>query len=210
MAIQTKWFAMDGKEGVDLNNVQTSITTGTNPSPVETPAPRANLGDRVQGNNGSEWMFVIASATVTAFNMLCINRNFGAVNITTALQASGVYTFGFFQCQGLVSTDGSLNNAQPGDYFWALMKCAQGGRVNINASISVGPGAKLYVSGDTPGFVTTSTTTSNTSTLQIVGPFVVASATNGASLSQAFTIGEVGMYTYPYPTVLVSAQAASV
>lgn len=207
MAIQTKWFTMDGKEGVDLNNVQATVSADSVP---EYPGAPMNLGDRVQGNNGSEWLYCIASATVTAFNMVAINKNFGAINITTAVQASGIYTFGFVQCQGLVSSDGSLNNVQPGQRFWALMKVAQGARCNINASISVALGAKLYVDGTTPGFLTTSTTTSNTSTLQIVGLFIATSATNGASLSAAFTIGEMGMYSYPYPSVLVSAQAASV
>lgn len=210
MAIRTKWFTMDGKEGVDLNNIVTSQSYGSTPTDLAYPQPPMNLGDRVQGNNGSEWMWVVASATVTAFNYLAINKNFGAINITTAVQASNIYTFGIFECQGLVSTDGSLNNAQPGDCFWALMKVAQGGRVNINASISVAPGSKLYVSGDTPGFLTTSTTVSTAAALQIVGIFLAASATNGASLSQAFTVGEIGMYCYPYPGVLVSAQAASV
>src|SRR5512138_2451342 len=101
MAVQTKWKVMDGKEGVDLNNVVTSLDYASNPAVLEYPQPPANLGDRVQGSFGSEWMYVVASATVTAFNYLAINRNFGAVNITTAVQASGVYTFGFLQCQGL-------------------------------------------------------------------------------------------------------------
>lgn len=208
MAIQTSWKTMDNKEGVSLNDVQATIDANTIP---EYPAAPMSLGDRVQGNNGSEWLYVIASATVTAFNMIAINKNFGAINITTAVQASGIYTFGFVQCQSLVSTDGtSLNNVQPGQRFWALMKVAQGARCNINASISVALGAKLYVDGTTPGFLTTSTTTSNTSTLQIVGLFIAASATNGASVGTAYTVGEMGMYSYPFPAVLVSAQAASV
>lgn len=208
MTIRTSWKTMDNKEGVDLNNVQATIDVTVSP---EYPAAPMELGARVQGDNGSEWLYVIASATVTAFNMVAINKDFGAVNITTAVQASGIYTFGFVQCQGLVSTDGtSLLNAQPGQRFWALMKVAQGARCNINASISVALGAKLYVDGTTPGFLTTSTTSSTTAALQIVGLFIAASATNGASVGTAYTKGEMGMYTYPYPAVLVSAQAASV
>lgn len=207
MAIRTAWFTMDGKEGVDLNNVQATIDVTTQP---EYPAAPMNLGDRVQGGNGSEWMYVIASATVTAFNMVCINKNFGAVNITTALQASNIYTFGFVQCQGLVSTDGtSLGNVQPGQRFWALMKVAQGARVNVNPSVSVALGARLYVDGTNAGFLTTSVTASN-GILQVVGVFPAVSATSGASTGLATTIVEMGMFTYPYPAVLVSAQTASV
>jgi hypothetical protein len=206
MAILRQWYPMDG-EGVDLNNLQTSVTITNDPS---VPAPRSKLGDRRQGANGSEWMFVIAGATVTAFNFIAINGNFSAQNNTTAVQASGIYTFGVAEFQG-ISTDGtSLLNAQPGDYFWACMKANGGLRINAPSTISVALGAKLYVSQDTPGFLSTSTTTSTSQFLQIVGVFPAVSATSGSSTGQGQTNLECGMYTYPYPAVLVSAQAASV
>jgi uncharacterized membrane protein len=208
MTITSKWYTMDGKEGVDLNNIQSSVTITNDPS---VPAPRAKLGDRVQGNNGSEWMFVIAGLTVTCFNFVAISNGFSAQNCTTAIQSSAIYVFGIAEFFGGISTDGTtLNNAQTGDYFWAMMKVAQGARVNIASTISVAPGSKLYVSQDTPGFLSTSTTTSTSQFLQIVGPFVPVSCTSGSSTGNAYTIGEIGMYTYPYPAVLVSAQAASV
>lgn len=204
MAIRTKWFTMDGKEGVDLNNIITSQNYSATPSDPSYPQPGMNLGDRVQGNNGSEWMFVIASATVTAFNFLAIDRNFGAVDGTSTVNASNVYTFGVFECQGLVSTDGSLGNAQPGDCFWAMMKVAQGARVNVVPSVSLSPGAKLYISPDLPGFLTTSATLS-----QIVGIFTAVSVTSGTSLSLLQTPAEVGMFTYPFPGILVSLPPVS-
>lgn len=207
MTIRTAWFTMDGKEGVDLNNVTATVDANTIP---EYPAAPMNLGDRVQGGNGSEWMYVIASATVTAFNMIAINKNFGAVNNTTAVQVSGIYTFGFVQCQGLVSTDGtSLGNVQPGQRFWALMKVAQGARANLVSTVSAALGAKLYASGDVPGFLTSSVTASN-GILQIVGIFPAASVTSGSSTGLGQGIIELGMYTYPYPAAIVSAQTASV
>lgn len=207
MAIQTRFFTMDGKEGVDLNNIEATFDATTLP---EVPGRRHNLGDRVQGNNGSEWMYVVASATVTAFNWIAINRNFGAQNATTAIQASGIFVFGIAEFQAISTDQTSLLNAQPGQNFWALMKAAHGARVNVSATISVGPGAKLFVSQDIPGTLTTSTTSSTSAMLQIVGLFVAASATNGVSLSASQTNVEVGMYTYPYPAVLASVQAASV
>ena len=206
MAILKQWYPMDG-EGVDLNNLQTSVTITNDPS---IPAPRAKLGDRRHGANGSEWMFVIAGATVTAFNFIAINGNFSAQNNTTAIQASGIYTFGVAEFQG-VSTDGtSLLNAQPGDYFWALMKACGGARINAPSTISVALGAKLYVSQDIPGFLTTSTSTSTAAWLQVIGPFPAVSATSGSSTGQGQTNMECGMYTYPFPGILISVQAASI
>lgn len=209
MAIRGRFITMDNKEGVDLNRITATLDVATIP---EYPGRPMGLGDRVQGQGGSEWMYVIASATVTAFNYVAINNNFGAVNCTTAIQASGIYTFGFahFYTDGL-STDGtSLLNAQPGQCFWACMKVAQGLKANVTASVSVALGAKLYVSGSIPGFLTTSTTVSTAAALQIVGIFPAVSATDGATLGIAYTPIELGMYTYPFPAVLVSAQAASV
>lgn len=209
MAIETVWYTMDSKAGVNLNAVITSVTVTNNPTQPEYPGLPHNLGDRVQGNNGSEWLFVVASTTVTAFNFVTIDRNYAANNATTATAVSGVYAFGIaeFQTVGGV-TAGNANGgvANAGDAFWALIKHAQSARVNVTASVSTSPGAKLYVSGSIPGFLTTSTTTSTASTLQIVGIACAVSATGSGDI----TVQEIVGYSYPYHAALVSAQAASV
>lgn len=209
MAIETIWYTMDNKAGVNLNAVVTSVTVTNNPTQPEYPGLPHQLGDRVQGNNGSEWCFVVANATITAFNFCVIDRSFGANNATTANAVSGVYAFGFaeFQTVGGV-TAGNANGgvANTGDCFWALMKHVQGARANVTASVSTAPGAKLYVSGSIPGFLTTSTTSSTASTLQIVGIACAVSATGSGDI----TIQEIVGYSYPYHAALVSAQAASV
>ncbi len=69
MAIITNWYTVDNKPGANLNQPQT-ISTTTNP---DYPAANFALGDRCQGNNGSEWVFVQASATVTANNLVAIS-----------------------------------------------------------------------------------------------------------------------------------------
>ena len=74
------------------------------------------LGDRVQGNNGSEWVFVQASTTVTAFMAVAIDNTFKANDLTSALIASNVYSYGIAEFQA--------SNAQPNDYFWALLTAA--------------------------------------------------------------------------------------
>jgi hypothetical protein len=210
MAIETLWYVMDGKLGVDLNNVLTSVTQGVSPAQPEYPGPPANLGDRVQGNNGSEWMYVIASATISAYNYIAINRNFGAQNMSTVLAASGVYVPGFAQFRlptGVTVGNANGGVANAGDFFWALIKANQGARVNLNTSISCAPGVALYVQGSTPGWLTTSVTTS-TNIVQVIGVRPVVSVTgadNGAPGAM-----EVAMFNYPFPGILVSVNPTSV
>lgn len=147
MAVTTNWYSMD-KEGVDLNYVQSSVTTTNDPS---IPGPRAKLGDRVQGINASEWVFCIASATVTQYNCIAINNSYAATNINSALIASNVYFYGFAQFQSTV--------ANTGDYFWALLKADSG--VALRASPSFQANAFLFMSfnGNSGSF--TSSVTSN-------------------------------------------------
>lgn len=142
MTINTNWYTMDCKEGVDLNNPQT-ISTTTNP---DYPAPSAKLLDRVQGVNGSEWVFVQASTTVTANSLIAIDNTGKANTLTSALISSGVYSYGVSEFQA--------SAAQPNDYFWALLK-ANGG-VAINISPSAGRGVILYLAPGVPGSVTSS------------------------------------------------------
>jgi hypothetical protein len=79
--LTTKWYTMDNKEGVDLNFPQT-ISVTTNP---EIPTGRLALGETVLGNNGSRWLFVQASTTVTANNLVAIDVNFAANDLTASL-----------------------------------------------------------------------------------------------------------------------------
>lgn len=148
MAVVTNWYTMDNKEGVDLNLIQSSVTITNDPS---VPAPRAKLGDRVQGNLGSEWVFVIASATVTANNVIAISSGYAVTNLNSALIVSNVYAYGFAQFNNTV--------ANTGDYFWALLKADSG--VGIRASPSLQANAFLFMSfnGNSGSF--TSSVTSN-------------------------------------------------
>lgn len=152
MTIVTNWYTMDCKEGVNLNQVQT-ISTTSNP---DYPAPNAKLGDRVQGNNGSEWVFVQASTTVTQFMAVAIDNTFKANDLTSALISSGVYSYGIaeFQLGNPGSATVGANVAQPNDYFWALLK-ANGG-VAINISPSATRGTILYLAPGAPGQFTSS------------------------------------------------------
>lgn len=207
MAINTSWYTMDNKVGVDLNNVVTSVDSTSAPNP-DVPAPPHNLGDRVQGNDGSEWLFVRASATVSAFNVVAINRDFRAINMTTALMASNLYHPGIaeFQTRGGV-TSGNANGgvANTDDFFWAMVKCAMNARVNCTVSATVALGAALYISGSTPGYVTASAGTSAApGGGRLNGMMYTGAASIDAAAGTTPTALEIGMFSYILPGVLVS------
>lgn len=193
MTIVTKWYAVDNKLGVDLNNVQTNTNITTNPeypNTVGTPA----LGERVDGINGSEWLFVQASTTVTAFNAVCIDENFRANNMTSALIASNVYAYGIAEFQSSVAN----GPGSSGDKFWALLKADFG--VAVNISESAGRGVNLYVSPTVPGRF---------------GSSVVANAINGIQLvasigTSASSPGEALIRQYMWPALNVKVAGATV
>lgn len=208
MAITTNWYVMDNKLGVNLNRVVSSVTITANPSQPEYPGVPFALGERVQGNNGSEWMFVQASTTVSAFNVVQIGIGFKAENIViaSANSASGIFTYGIaeFQIRGSVTVgnaNGGVCNA--GDFFWALIKANGGVRVNLASSVSVAANTRLYVqTSGTPGWVTTSATLN-----RAIGLVVQASA-SGADNGVPGAM-ECALFTYLFPGTLVSVPAVS-
>lgn len=182
MTIVTNWYTMDNKEGVDLNNPQT-ISTTSNP---DYPAPSAKLGDRVQGNNGSEWIFVQASTTVTANNIIAIDNTFKANTATLAAVASNNFSLGVAEFQA--------SAAQPSDFFWALLK-ANGG-VAVNVSPSVGRGVPVYLQANT-GQITSSASTNRLNNVMVV-------ASIGTSASGP---AEVSIFSYIQPSQNFSSSA---
>ncbi len=153
MTIVTNWYVTAGKEGVNLNQPLT-INTTTNPEYAQgssfTAAPPFQLGDRVQGINGSEWIFVQASATITANNLIAISNGFKATVLSSALAVSNQYSIGVAEFQ--------VSTAATADFFWALLK-ANGG-VAVNAVASTSTGSILFISNSPLGSIT-STVTAN-------------------------------------------------
>lgn len=144
MAILTNWVCLENRAGVNLNQPLT-ISVTTNPEwPNEFPA---SLGDRVQGSNGSEWIFVQASATITANMLVAISNAFKATTLTSALAVSALYSIGVAEFQA--------SAAATADYFWALLK-ANGG-VAVNAVASTSMSSIVYIAG-TAGMITSSVT----------------------------------------------------
>jgi hypothetical protein len=171
MTANLSWFPMDNKvPGVALQSTQTvvnsqgsgatalSAITGT--TGYELPASGMNLGEHIQGNNNSLWLFVKASTTVTAGNAVIWDSGFNANNATVTLAVTGkgvgiaqFYTTGL----GASSIQSTLQvaTAQPGDFFWIATQ-GQGLIVNLSATTSVGNG--LYLVAGSPGLLTPATT----------------------------------------------------
>lgn len=191
MTVVTQFYTMDNKEGVDLNFIQTSVTITNDPS---IPAPRAKLGDMVLGNNGSIWVFVQASATVTCYNVVAIDTNFQVRTATTALLASQVYTFGIAEFQpnqlgatvSIGAASGGVCNSS--DYFWCAKMISGGGQVNCITTAAAG--TKLWISGTSPGSLT-----STASSWFFPGLFVVATLATATVVTplefiqQSFMVG---------------------
>ena len=168
MAITTRWYTTDNKSGADLNNPVT-ISTTTNP---DYPAASFALGERCQGNNDSHWVFVQASATVTANMLIAFNSNFKATTLTSALVVSQVYSYAVAEFQA--------SAAATGDYFWALISANRG--VAVNAVASTSTTSFVFIAG-TAGMITSSATSnalmnivpvSATLTTSASGPMEVA------------------------------------
>lgn len=168
------WYAESNKEGVDLNNTMT-INSVTNP---EYPGPSAKLGDVVKGNNDSEWVFVQASTTVTAGNVIAIDVNFAANNLTTTIASSLIYTYGIAAFGKGVNVVASLPTANGGgtlgDYFWALKRASGGALVNVSATAA--KGVQLYISSAQAGALTSTASGTAVKNIYVNTSLVSASA----------------------------------
>lgn len=149
MAIITNYFSVDNQAGADLNNPQT-ISVTTNP---EIPAPRSALGDILQGTGGSQWVFVQASATITAFNVIGFDESFQARNASVnsaSVTLSKTYALAEFQA----------SVAAPGDYFWAMVAGRGGAQANVVTTAAAG--VQMWLSSTCPGCLTTTVSSSAT------------------------------------------------
>lgn len=157
----TNWYTVDNQSGVNLNQPQTiSVTTAP-----EIPSPTNALGDLCQGIGGSQWVFVKASTTVTANNVVAIDESFNANNAVSG-QASTTLT------KTLAVAEFQASVANAGDYFWACL-AARGGAV-VNVQSTAAAGVQMYLSSSCPGSLTT--TVNSTVTNAIIYQAIVATA----------------------------------
>jgi hypothetical protein len=172
--IITNFYTVDNQIAADLNNPQT-ISVTTNP---EIPGPRSNLGDICQGIGGSQWVFVKASTTVTALNVVYIDESFNAnnCNLSTANGTSLQKTIGIAEFQ--------VSVANAGDYFWAMLAGRGGALVNVQSTAA--SGAQLYISSSTPGAVTTTVNSTATNGLLTNAAIVTSLVGTTAALEIVF------------------------
>lgn len=174
MTLFTNWYATDPQIGDDLQFTHQFFSTASFPEypNVGEGATGYRVGNRCQGIGGSEWMFVQASTTVTALNVVVIDSNFKANNITSALAASSVYSYGIAHFKSTLADGGSGGN---GDYFWALMLARGGFSVALYPSAT--RGAQLFISTTAGGL------TASVSTIAVRNIFVVtvAGTSNGVT-----------------------------
>lgn len=168
--ICTTWYTEVPKEGVNLNGTETIATTA-----LDVPAPRAKLGDIVQGNNASEWVFVQASTTVTANNLVAIDVNFACNNLTATLAASLKYAVGM-----ALFSQATVANA--GDYFWAALQALGGAALNFVGTAA--SSSQLYVSSTQPGGIT-----SAVSANRIIGLYANSTITGATTTTDVVAIG---------------------
>lgn len=168
---------MDGKLGVDLNYPETRTTVSTTVTGIpEMPGSTHNLGDVVQGNNGSRWMYVQAGATVTAQNLIHISSSNVANVLTSTLASSNQGTIGIAQ---MAATAAATNQ-----YFWALLQARSGAFVNTTGSCLTG--TQLYISSGTVGVVTTSV-----STVALKNIYTLSSATATTATLEVAILAEI-------------------
>lgn len=201
MTVRTNWYTMDNKLGVNLNKLVTSVSITANPLTPEYPGVPHNLGDRVQSNGGGEWVFVQATATVTAFSTIAIYPGYKAAiltssNVSTTADPT-MYGIAQWQVPTSVSVGGTSYGAtaQPGDFFWALVKADNGIKILTQDSAMPGSAGILLFAGSTAGWVATSSADGP----QLNGLVAIGSATD----ANTNAVAEVGMFTYisPFPRI---------
>jgi hypothetical protein len=204
------WYADDPKIGLGLNYTYTTYTSVAQATNVEFPGPPQVVGDTCYGINNSKWIFVQASTTITAGNVIWISEQFKANNLltnpslATSFGATAVLSdihigFAQFNNGGSLNIASSLLQAlaQPNDYFWALLEAAAGIQLNVaTTSCQRGPVA-VYHSGAKPGNIVTSADLSTTaSATYLVNLYIntsldsTTSSTN-QTITDCFTIGRV-------------------
>lgn len=91
-------YAVDGSVGIDLDATSSSI--------------EFQLGEKVMGNSGTEWVYVQANGAISQFDVVGIDENYQAAKITKAMADDG-WMVGFAQVAftdnyyGWVATRGS-------------------------------------------------------------------------------------------------------
>src|SRR5215472_7045961 len=174
MVAVLNWFPLDPKAGANFQQTitvvnsqgsgATALSAITGQTGYELPAAPFALGERQQGNNNSLWVFVKASTTVTAGNVVVIDEQYNANNMTLTLATSLRFGIGIAQFfnpglgSGSIQSTANQFTAQPGDFFWAA---EQGQGLSVNIVATGAANSQLFVSSTTPGSVGTAASTAS-------------------------------------------------
>ena len=162
MAVKTSWYATDTALGINFNttyasvvNVYTSVTSTSlqdiNES-MQNIAPDL-LGTVRSGTDGSQWILLKASTTITQFNYVMFDDSYNANSGTVAGVASGYQlALAEFQNYGPVVTSTVDPGSNP--VFWGMLR---GYGAQVAMSGSSGTGVALNF-GSAAGRVTICTT----------------------------------------------------
>lgn len=151
-------FATDGRLGVDLMSTHT--------------AAKHRLGDRVSGNNDSEWVYVLGSGTITQYFAVGVEASGTASPLTSADARLGA-TIGIAQVA-----------IASGSYGWVATK---GRSLRVATTAAVAVGASLFTTA-TAGRVDDAGASTQT---QIGGLYLIATASGTSASSAACVAGNL-------------------
>jgi len=152
-------FATDGRLDVSLGLTHTSA--------------KHALGSRVNGNNESEWMYVYASAALTAYVTVGVEASGTASPLTAAIARTGA-TIGIAQ-----------NAFSAADYGWVATK---GRSLRVATTAAVAIGVRLYTAASSAGRVDDAAASTE---VQLGGLYLIATASGTSASSAACVAGNL-------------------
>lgn len=152
----------------------TSGVIGTDFSSTST-TPKFALGHVVEGENGSRWMYVLASGAITQYDYVCIDEDYTARAGTKANVDAG-HSIGFAQV--------AFASA---DYGWVAMQGR--GNISVRTADSTSADVALYTTA-TAGVVS-STSTSQTQIKSLVA--VAANSSGGVAAREVIATHPFGV-----------------
>ena len=207
-----------------LNNVGVDVTQYVKVSASETPdtpAPQFLPGTRAFGSDGSEYLFVQASGSVSLTDFVLINAGtnlspYMANSITTTNVTSSIAV-------GLGSTGlivaGSVTFIPAGAYFWA---CTKGQYIPATTSVGLASNTKgvaLFTTA-TAGVLSSVTTSQSlaaafqgivcVNSLTVSIPASIVPPAGGTKSSTGYTVGPVVNLNNPRPIVSIADSATLV
>ncbi len=160
-------YVTDGAIGIDLNTVASAVS-----SDLSKPGNTSTLGQTHEGNNNSEWIFVMATSAINPGALVAIETNNTVSALISTNMVSANRRIGFAQTTFAASTFGFV--ATRGNNIL----------VRVVGAVSGGGGQPLYTT-DTAGAL--STVTNSASHFAIWNVYLKSSVSASASTAAAAT-----------------------